>query len=775
MPQTSTPSPSAEARTVSRRSGLSAAGAVLCALLAVGFGVLVPGSAAGRILRPRLSWVPSLDLDLTFHLDGLSLLFALLITGVGALILIYSGGYLEGDPRLGRFCGFLLFFMASMLGLVTAGNLLLLFVFWELTSISSFLLIGFDHEREEARDAALQALLVTGAGGLALLAGLVLLGLIAGSFDLGTVLAQGETVRAHPHYPAVLALILLGAFTKSAQFPFHFWLPGAMEAPTPVSAYLHSATMVKAGLYLLARLHPVLGGTEPWMAALGTVGAVTMVVGGVLALLQTDLKRLLAYSTVSALGTLTLLLGLGTRYAVTGFLVFLTAHALYKAALFMTAGILDHETGTRDVERLGGLRRAMPLTTGVAVTAALSLAGLGPLLSFIGKELFLEALLAAPQARTLLIAAAVLAGGLFATVALLVGYRPFFGPFREPPRAAHDPPRALWLGPLLLALLGVVLGLAPGPLGEGIIAPAAGAVLGQPAPVYLALWHGFNPALALSAASLLFGLAFFLAWEQLRRALSHGEPLARWGPAAGYRAAVAVLLRSASAVTRLLQNGYLRTYLMMTLGTVVILVGYPLVTRSLPPWTTGQLDLRLHEGILCFLILAAALTAVMTRSRLTAIVALGVVGYAIALIFILFGAPDLAMTQFLIETLTVIFLVLVFYRMPPLMRRSSPGSRLRDALVAGTVGCLMTALVLLAIGIPTHPGSREFYARESLAAHGRNVVNVILVDFRSLDTLGEITVLAAAALGVYALLKLRKEEPGKEVPGEERTEEACPR
>nr|MDQ3396786.1 Na(+)/H(+) antiporter subunit A [Deinococcota bacterium] len=407
--------------------------ALLPMSLFVYFLSLVPRVSAGEEIVESLPWVPALDVSLSFYLDGLSLLFALLISGIGTLIMIYAGGYLKGHPGIGRFYLFILAFMGSMLGLVLTGNLVTLFVFWELTSLTSYLLIGFNHESEASRKAALQALLVTGLGGLVMLAGFVMIALIGGSLEFTTVLGQGDLLREHPLYLAVLLLVLAGAFTKSAQFPFHFWLPSAMEAPTPVSAYLHSATMVKAGVYLLARMSPVLAGTEAWFYIVTTFGAVTMLVGGYLALTKTDLKRVLAYSTVSALGTLVLLLGLASPAAATAAIVFLLAHALYKGAFFMLAGAVDHETGTRNILTLGGLRRVMPLTAAIALLAAVSLAGFGPVFSFIAKELLLEAVLEVERARFILLPAVVLAGALFVAVAAIVGIRPFFGALKATP------------------------------------------------------------------------------------------------------------------------------------------------------------------------------------------------------------------------------------------------------------------------------------------------------------------------------------------------------
>ncbi len=732
----------------------------LIALLPFGllayFATFVPPVADGETFSVSYPWVPTLGISFSFYIDGLSLLFATLISGIGALIMIYSGGYLGKHPQIGRFYLYILMFMASMLGLVTADNLLTLFVFWEMTSISSYLLVGFEHEEETARASALQALLVTGSGGLALLAGLVILGLAGGSFELSSLLTQGDVVRDHPLYLPILLLVLVGAFTKSAQVPFHFWLPGAMAAPTPVSAYLHSATMVKAGIYLLARLSPVLGGTDAWLFLVTTTGTVTMVVGGYTALYQTDLKRILAYSTVSALGTLTLLLGLGTRYAIIGAMVFLLAHALYKGALFMIAGIIDHETGTRDVERLGGLRRAMPITALIAGFAALSLGGVGPMLSFIGKELLLEAVLAAERAWVFLVPAVVLAGSFFVVVAAIVGIRPFFGAERHTPKHPHEAPPSLWLGPAVLTVIGIVTGILPSTVANAFATPAVAAVLSESEPVTLYLWHGFNIVLGLSAVSVILGIFLFTGWTSLRRKTSWVERIFAWGPTRWYTLSLDGMNWLAREQTRRLQNGYLRYYLLTILVTTVGLVGYTLLTQANPPGRLGWSSVRFYELALALLIVLAAGAAVISPSRLSAVAALGVVGYGIALIYILFGAPDLAMTQFMVETLTVILFVLVFYHMPRFTEKSTRAVRLRDAVVAIGTGSLMTALVLAAAATPSGSVLASYFAENSVPlAHGRNIVNVILVDYRAMDTLGEITVLAVAGSGVFALLKLR--------------------
>jgi multicomponent Na+:H+ antiporter subunit A len=719
--------------------------------------------AGGAVIQESLPWMPSLGVSLSFYLDGLSLLFALLICGVGALIVIYAGSYLAGDPRLGRFYFWLLLFMTAMLGLVLAGNLITLFVFWELTSITSYFLIGFEEREESSRSAALQALLVTGLGGLALLAGFLLLGLAAGSFELSALLTAGDGVQNHPLYLPILLLILAGAFTKSAQFPFHFWLPSAMAAPTPVSAYLHSVTMVKAGVYLLFRLSPVLGGTEAWHGLLELAGGTTMLLGAWLAVLNTDLKRILAYTTVSSLGTLVFLIGLDIPRSIEAALIYLLAHALYKGALFLVAGAVDHATGTRDVTRLGGLFRRMPLLGAAAVVAALSMAGVPPLLGFLGKELFYEVVLMAPRAAVPSSIVAVLTSILLVAAAAIVALRPFFGRPADPGKELHRIPLDLWLGPVTLATLGLAIGLFPALVGTPLLAPAIGAVLDRPAAAMeLALWHGFTPVLAFSAATLAFGWGVFHLHERLCRAARRLPGPGKWGPARWYEGALAGLDVLARGQTRVLQNGRLRIYLLVIVATTVTLVAFTLVTRVGIHLEPAFIPFRPHYLAIMALILAAAWVTVRVGSRLAAIVAMGAVGYGVALIFVQFGAPDLAMTQLTIETMTVVLFVLVIHRLPLFSRISHGWSTRIDAVVALAAGGLMTVLALVAL--TEHRGSRlaAYFAEQSLpAAHGRNIVNVILVDFRGMDTLGEITVLALAGAGVFALLKLGARKGGQ--------------
>jgi len=733
---------------------------LLLALLPLGltayFLGCAPGVAAGEPVRAAYTWVPTLGVAFSLRLDGLSLLFALLICGVGALILIYAGGYLAGHERLGRFYAYLLLFMASMLGVALADNVVTLFVFWELTSFSSYLLIGFDRERAAARAAALQALVVTAMGGVALLAGLLLLGQAGGSLELSELLARGSELAAHPLAVMALLLIFFGAFTKSAQVPFHFWLPNAMEAPTPVSAYLHAATMVKAGIYLLARLTPIFGESETWFLVVTAVGAVTMLTGAWLALRADDLKRILAYSTVSSLGTMTLLLGLGTPAAAQAVVVYLFAHALYKGALFLVAGIIDHETGARRVPDLGGLRRAMPLTAAAAGVAALSMAGVPPLAGFLSKELHYAAAWESPQAATVLAGASVLAGMLLFAAAGLAAYRPFFGEPRPTPRQPHDPPASLWLGPALLAGLGALFGLLPWLVDAAVLAPAVAAIRAEPATLHLALWHAWNPVLGLSLITLAGGLGFLATRNALQRWTSGLGTLESLAAQRWFERALKLVNGLARWQTRFLQSGYLRYYLITVISATVGLSGYAVWTRVPFSPPGSWLDALAYELAVAALILAAAWTVVRSTSRLGAIAALGVVGYGVAILYILFGAPDLAMTQFLVETLTVILFVLVFYHLPRFSVLTRTPARVRDAVVALALGGFVATLVLLATSAPGESTLTPYFLEQSLpAAHGRNVVNVILVDFRALDTLGEITVLSVAGIGVYALLKLR--------------------
>lgn len=716
--------------------------------------------ASGEVVMVSYPWIPSYGVNLSFFIDGLSLIFALLISGIGTLVVVYAGGYMAGHHQLGRFYTYILMFMASMLGLVLADNIITLFVFWELTSLSSYLLIGFNHNQEKSRASALQALLVTGGGGLALLAGLILMGQVGNSWELSILLSQPGVVQSSALYPAILVLILLGAFTKSAQFPFHIWLPNAMAAPTPVSAFLHSATMVKAGVYLLARLSPAIGDTLAWQYSVTMFGTVTMVLGAYLAWQQTDLKRILAYSTVSALGTLMLLLGIGTPIAVKAAVVFLIVHSLYKGALFMAAGSIDHETGTRDITQLGGLRHALPITFIAVLMATLSMAGALPFfIGYIGKKLIYEATLTAPTAGVLLTGASLLANVLTVVAAGMLIIKPFFGPKGNTPKKPHEAPVSMWLGPILLAAMGllmvVIIEFIPNSLLKPLVGTSAGSIaMGELIEVKLAAWSGLNAIFFLSLFTVATGFAFYAVREPIGRIVRPLGSIAVWGPERWFNEGLDGLKRVAAVQTKMLQHGYLRGYILTIILTTVGLVSFTLLTRYGLSNTVGWSEARFYETTIAAMVFIATGAAAMSNSRLLTILALGIVGYGVALLFVLLGAPDLAMTQFAIETLTVILLVLTLAHLPRFVKLTRPTTRLRDGLIAVSVGALMTTLVLVVSALPFESELKPFFAENSvLLAQGRNIVNVILVDFRALDTLGEIAVLAVAALGVFALLK----------------------
>ncbi len=706
-------------------------------------------------------WIPALGVDLLFHFDGLSTLMGLIVSGIGTLVVLYGGAYLEDHPSLEKFYGFIILFMVAMLGLVSAGNALLLFMFWELTGITSFFLIGFENNRPAARAAAWQALLVTGAGGLAMLAGVILLAQISGSYVIQDWVAQPALFTSNPLSMAAFFLILLGAMTKSAQFPFHFWLPNAMEAPTPVSAYLHSATMVKAGVYLLARLFPVLGGLALWQQVIPWVGLATLLTGALLSLGQTDLKRLLAYTTVAALGVQVLLLGLGQGLAIKAALIYLLAHALYKGALFLTAGGVDHAVHTRDINQLGGLARAMPFTAAAAGLAALSMAGFPPVLGYLAKETLYDAVLPVGFGFVALI---VLANVGIGAVSGWVGVLPYWLKARVDHGAhhAHEGRFPLWLGPLLLAVGGTVLGLLPS-LASKVVQPAVEAVYAKSYPVKLALWHGFNTVFFLSLLTLLASvLVFFLRnrFQGVTGAFFH--KLAAVGPAHLYTKGLNGLLGFAGWLTRIVQNGYLRVYIAVIVLFTLLLSGFMYLLRiTRLPMRPGETFAevwgvpRFYDIVLVLVILTAAVLVTRTSSRLTTIALLGTIGYSIALLYLLYSAPDLAMVQFAIETLTVILFILVIYRLPKFSRFSTPREKRVDALIALGGGAMMTLLMLLSSSNPAESRLAAYFAENSYtAANGRNIVNVILVDFRGFDTLGEITVLAVAAIGVFALIQL---------------------
>jgi len=716
----------------------------------------VPWIAAGNISFESYKWAEALNISLQFNLDGLSFLFSLLISGIGVFVVIYGGSYLSGDKDLPKFYSYLFLFMGSMLGVVLSDNIFALFIFWELTSLSSYLLIGFRYNYESTRKAALQALLVTGTGGLALMAGLILISSAAGSANISVWMESGFTLADSKHLHLILVLILLGAFTKSAQFPFHFWLPNAMVAPTPVSAYLHSATMVKAGVYLIARLNPIWMGTTEWSTALVIGGGITMLTGAVWALFQSDLKKILAYTTISALGIMILMVGTGTPKAIQAGMVFLFAHALYKGGLFLVAGNVTHSTGTRDVTFISGLFRKMPFTGTAAALTSLSMAGFPLFIGFLGKELLYEAALSG-WLSFLITPAIVFTGVIFASIALLLGWRVFFMKNTELVyEKVHEVSTGMYIGPLLLGVAGLLTGLLPGMSVEGFLSRASYSVSEAAGLLDMHLWHGFNIVLLLSMLTLLMGwlLYIFSGKRDIDKyILAIPE---RYGPEAVYESSWKKLLHVADLLIRFIQSGYLRFYIMTILITLIVLILFPVFYYQLFNVNLSLEGVESYEFILGALVFISIFFTVRAVSRLAAIAILGVAGYGIAIFFAIYGAPDLSMTQFLVETLTVVIFVFVLYKLPGYLKLSPGIHRLRDSIIAVTGGGTIAFVMLLITNYPLVSELKLFFSENSyLVAKGRNIVNVILVDFRALDTLGEITVLGIAAIGVFAMMKLR--------------------
>ncbi|MEM9066426.1 MAG: hydrogen gas-evolving membrane-bound hydrogenase subunit E [Planctomycetota bacterium] len=759
----------------------------------------------GGAIEASADWIPAIGLGLDLRLDSLSLLFALLITGIGSLVLLYAADDLAEEPLQGRFFSYLIGFMVSMLGLVLSDNLLLTFIFWELTSITSYLLIGFNHDKTDSRKSALQALLVTGIGGLIMLAGLIMLGEIAGTNRISEIIALTTSGAIDPtthalYVPAVLC-ILLGCFTKSAQFPFHFWLPNAMAAPSPVSAYLHSSTMVKAGVFLLARLNPTLAGSDLWFWALTGFGCVTMLVGAYLATRQVYLKKLLAYSTVSSLGIMVMFLGIGGDYGTTAAVAYIFAHALFKGTLFLVAGSITHMTGTKNAEQLGLLRTAMPLTAIGAAIGALSMAGVPPFNGFIAKELLLAASLKTDH-KLLFTFLTFTAAAWTVFISFMIGWRVFFAKpdtDREPlPKEPREAPPAMWVGPLVLSAFALIAGVAPSLFAEPLIHGTIDSVK-HVDPAYAAAHageaHAHKPmffwyylskldslALWLSLAAIGVGFAWYKMrrdWKRFTQPIANLEP--QLAPESWYFRIFDWTMDGAKWQTRMLQNGQLSLYI-KTIVAAVIAVGWWAVWR-----TSDSLSHTFAEGvfmtpnalevILAALIIIPAIIVTRLSNRLAAIATLGVVGYAIALVFVMFGAPDVAMTQFSIETLTVIIFVLVLASLPRFQNFERRPGRIFDAAISIAFGALMTSLVMVSnseqvtsiAGATADPISRQFAQTAYLEAQGKNIVNVILVDFRGTDTLGEIFVLGLAAVGVFTLLTMRKRDDKKPLSRDSQT------
>ncbi len=735
------------------------AGVTFTVSLAAFVGLLtnLPAILAGQTVMARIDWMPELGLNFTLMLDGLGFFFALLILGIGMLIIVYGRNYLSREDNMGEFFTYLLLFQGAMVGIVMSDNILLLLIFWELTSLASFLLIGYWKHLAEGRQGARMALTVTGMGGLSMIGGMLILGQIVGSYDLSVILQNREAIQADPMFLPALILILLGCFTKSAQFPFHFWLPHAMAAPTPVSAYLHSATMVKAGIFLMARMWPVFSGTPEWFYLVTTAGLITMVLGAVIALFKHDLKSLLAFSTVSHLGLITMLLGTGTAFGALAAVFHILNHATFKAALFMSAGIVDHEAHTRDIRRLGGLRHLMPVTFTIATIAALSMAGIPLLNGFLSKEMMLEeAHHTVLFGSHWLVPVMATVGSLFSAAYCFrfIGHT-FLGPVRDDyPHKPHDPNAGMWLPPALLAVLVVVIGVAPF-LVQDFVFLVAKAVMGDAAVLktkYIKIWHGLTPALYMSLIAVFGGLAVLMLFKPLSKIW---ETTPRPEAKVIFEAIIAAFVRLSQVLTHPLHNGSFTRYAMI--GVIaMIAAGYHAYATGTVAAPVRAIQAAGPVPIAGWAMLVAATCGlvIMHRQRLLALILIGIVGLMVSVGFVYLSAPDLAMTQFTVEVVTIILLLLALNFLPnqtPV--ESTTLRRTRDAVVSVAAG-------LATFGLAYHyllrdfidPSISEFHLANSYkGGGGTNVVNVILVDFRGFDTFGEIIVLGIAALLIYAL------------------------
>ncbi|QDG53040.1 monovalent cation/H+ antiporter subunit A [Persicimonas caeni] len=721
---------------------------------------LAPQVLAGEVLTVGWPWVESLGLNLSFRLDGLGFLFALLILGIGLCVITYAYTYLYKSDPIGRFYAMLMAFMGAMLGVVLSENLVLMALFWEMTSLSSFLLIGYWTHKSEAQAGARMALTITGAGGLCLFGGVIMIGHIVGSFELSDVLASADVIQNHDLYIPALCLVLAGAFTKSAQFPFHFWLPNAMTAPTPVSAYLHSATMVKAGVFLLARLHPALAGTDPWFFIVTFTGLATLTVGAYVAFFKDDLKGLLAYSTISHLGLITVLFGFGSPFAAVIGVFHIMNHAAFKASLFMTAGIVDHEAGTRDISKLGGLRRLMPYTMVLGLLGAAAMAGVPLFNGFLSKEMFFDATWKLPQMEAYPWLVPVLAtfGGLFSVAySIRFVHGVFFGEEVETPKKAHDPSWLMMAPVALLVTISVVVGIVPKLIVEPLLGVAASAVIfgGQAGelPYYsLALWHGFNAPLIMSLIA--FAGASLVYW---RRKDLYTFAERTWPGLTGrtvFEHLLEGLTRASRALSGAIENGSLQRYIAWLLAFAILAMFWPFWEHG---WHgTGVLHTPVDpvSAVMIAIMLTGALgTVLLHRNRFLAVILLSTVGLVAALIFVRLSAPDLAMTQLSVEVVTILLLLLALFMLPRgTPKESSPPRQLRDIGLAVLGGGGAAALTWGIITRPFETISGWHIEQSYPGGGGTNVVNVILVDFRGFDTMLEVSVLAIAALGVFMLL-----------------------
>ncbi len=738
-----------------------------------------PQIAEGGVLREEIQWLPALGLNLVLRMDGFAWMFCMLVLGIGALVVLYARYYLSAADPVPRFFAFFLAFMGAMVGVVLSGNLIQLALFWELTSLFSFLLIGYWHHRKDARRGARMALTVTGTGGLCMLAGMLVLGHIVGSYDLDHVLAAGQLVRDHPLYLVALVLVLLGALTKSAQFPFHFWLPHAMAAPTPVSAYLHSATMVKAGVFLLARLWPVLSGTDEWFWLVGGAGACTLLLGAYIAMFQNDLKGLLAYSTISHLGLITLLLGLNSPLAAVAAVFHILNHATFKASLFMAVGIIDHESGTRDIRRLSGLRTMMPVTATLATVAAAAMAGVPLLNGFLSKEMFFAETVfldGSPLINNILPIAATVAGMFSVAYSLRFTIDVFWGPAAtDLPLTPHEPPHWMRVPVELLVLVCLVVGMLPAwSVGKYLNAAALPVVGGELPAFSLAVWHGLNTPFLMSLAALLGGAAVYLAlrWQRARGHLSDAPGLQHLDGQRIFESLLANISLAARVGRRWLGTQRLQWQMLWLVCAALAAATIPLWTRGLHIGNRTALPVSATfiglwaTGMTCAV--AAAWQA--KYHRLAALTLMGGAGLCTSITFLLFSAPDLALTQLMVEIVTTVLILLGLrwlpkrepdLRPPAAEELRARARRLRDLLLSVAAGGGMAALALAMLSRPFPESTSTFFLENALTeGGGTNVVNVMLVDFRGFDTFGEIVVLGIVALTVYALL--RRFRPARE-------------
>ncbi len=754
-----------------RLLGRRSAGWVLALLPAGLFAALLgfgPRIAAGQTILERWAWAPSLGVELGLRLDGFAYLLCLLVTGVGALVVVYAGAYFAERTAAdrARFLVLLLLFMTAMLGAVLADDLLVLFVFWEATSVVSFLLIGFDVDSPSARRSALMSLRVTAGGGLALLAAILLIGATLGTYSLAEVVARAPELARSPWIVPILGGVLVGALTKSAQFPFHFWLPNAMQAPTPASAYLHSATMVKLGVYLLARFEPLIGAVRGGREVVVGVALATMLVGAFQAIRAENYKAVLAYSTVASLGILVMLVGLDGPMASVATVGFLLAHALYKATLFFCAGTVIHATGLTKLRQLGGLGRFLPVTAAASLLASLSMAGLPPFLGFVSKEFLFEAQLRSSW-DAVPTAVAVLVNAVIVGVAGVVTLRPFFLGRGRVRAVQHREVPGLLVGPVVLALLGLVISVEPAWFDRTVLRPAVAAVYGQPVAVQVGLWHGVTPMLLLSAVVVGIGALLFVYWVPIHRRLRAQTLVDRYEAEHAYDALLRRIEAAGAGVARRLQRPDLRGHLAIILAAAASFVAWGLVAAGVAPRLSRAPDaLRAGPAVLALVALAGAAAAARARSLLAAMIGTGLVGLVAALLFLTNGAPDLALTQFAVESLVVVLLTAALLTLPlaaPATR--TPRARRRDALLASALAAMLLVALLDMGAAPPQTAVADFFgARSFTEAFGRNVVNVILVDFRGFDTLGETTVIALAAVIAWSLLGPRLRMPGRGAP-----------